>query len=252
MRTVLLLIPVILLSCSKYQYLKVSSGNASLNDKNEFVAENDTVRITYNFYGNNMPVNISVFNKSNDGLMIDWSRSSVIIGENAITFSEPSLEIQGELNRPVGSSHTAVLNAKATGKEDIVFIPPQSAVNRSGVHLVKGRFIKLENGIRTDHAAGLYDTETQLARFSTDNSPIRFRIYLTLAPGDSPGQKSMVVERSFYMSEMVESPKRPSRIFPKSVSGNVGYMGKHTKSGTALGVVGGLIALGAVNAMLDD
>ena len=83
----LALVACVLVSCSTYQVNVLSSTNTTKDDKTGvFNFENDSVKITYSFYGNNAPVSIQVFNKLDKPLYIDWQRSAAIIGDNAVSY----------------------------------------------------------------------------------------------------------------------------------------------------------------------
>src|SRR6185503_13483841 len=103
MRTVLL--PVIALlffsSCTKYQCASISPvDEMRRNEKNEFILENDTVRIIYSFTDNGGAPVIYIFNKTTTGLHIDWSKSFSIVGEHAMSFYPSTIRITGELKKP--------------------------------------------------------------------------------------------------------------------------------------------------------
>ena len=78
-RNFLLISCFILLSgCAQYQYVFIDS-HLNQNDKKEFIKENDTVMVKYTFSGENMPITITIYNKLQQPLYIDWERSAVII-----------------------------------------------------------------------------------------------------------------------------------------------------------------------------
>jgi hypothetical protein len=80
-RNLLLVALFFLLSgCSRYQYLFVDS-HLYQDDKKEFIAENDTVMLTYSFNGDNFPITLSIHNKITIPIYIDWSRSAVVIND---------------------------------------------------------------------------------------------------------------------------------------------------------------------------
>src|SRR5258705_9998756 len=67
--------------------------------KIEFIAENDTCRITYNFCGEKGPIHISIYNKTNKPLQVDWKKSAVIFGENAVSYFTSESKINGEIEK---------------------------------------------------------------------------------------------------------------------------------------------------------
>ena len=56
------------------------------NERGDFVQENDTVRISYRFWGENAPVTITIYNKLDEPLYVDWGRSALIIDDVATTY----------------------------------------------------------------------------------------------------------------------------------------------------------------------
>jgi hypothetical protein len=75
---------VLLSGCSKYQYIFIDS-HLTQNEKKEFLVENDTVSIKYSFAGVNFPITVSIFNKLQQPLYIDWGRSVVILNGKQIS-----------------------------------------------------------------------------------------------------------------------------------------------------------------------
>ncbi len=67
--------------CTTYQYMTVSGKNIRQNERQEFVVENDSIRVKYNFSGEDAPVNVEVTNKLDRPVYVDWSRSALIIND---------------------------------------------------------------------------------------------------------------------------------------------------------------------------
>jgi hypothetical protein len=74
----LLLCFLLLSGCSRIQYVFIDS-HLNQNEKKEFITENDTVLIKYSFAGEDFPITLTIFNKLNQPLYIDWDRSVVVI-----------------------------------------------------------------------------------------------------------------------------------------------------------------------------
>ena len=102
-------------ACSSYYYSMLSSdkGIVGVNEYNDFVQENDSVRIIYNFYGEDAPVRITVFNKLDEPMYIDWQRSSLIIGDKAVSYYKEVMPVQGDpiLLLPGNMDRSAVILA---------------------------------------------------------------------------------------------------------------------------------------------
>jgi hypothetical protein len=218
MRTTLLLCVIIILlsSCFRYQYLTVASDHLKTNMKNEFVMENDTLVIIYNFHGQGGPFRVHIYNKSNEALQIDWKRSSLIIGDNPLTFFKPEMQIQGvvENNRRFGRYDNEV-KGLITAKQGLEFIPPGSAIVREDMYLSPA-FLDTA-GLRYERVKqsdGQY-TRIRTGNFSRLTSPFRFRSYLTFITG-GPQPLEFTIDHFFYVSQLIDTDKLPSAIWLNS------------------------------------
>jgi hypothetical protein len=198
MRTVLLLTftGILLSSCSKYQYYTLASNNASKKNQ-QFVFENDTCKISYSFSGLKGPVSISVYNKTSKPLEVDWKKSALIVGDSSISFFEPQMLFNGEVER---SRYVITDNITGTVSqpESVDFIPPQSAVTRQSSRYIRTKFIKAsgeEQEIIEDQQ------KLRVHTFTKENSPVAFRIYLTLLSDNN----RFNIEHSFYATEIIET-----------------------------------------------
>lgn len=198
MRTILLssFLLILITSCSKYQYYTLSSDTTPKDEKHHFLAENDTCRISYDFTGANGPITISVYNKTDRPLQIDWKRSALILGDSSVAFFDPQISFNGEIER-----NRYAINQDITGTvtppESLDFIPPRSGITKQRKY-VRARFTELagqSQEIRT------YRQKLKLQKFTNENSPLVFRIYLTLVSGGN----SFYIDNRFFASEIVEA-----------------------------------------------
>ena len=58
-------------SCTTYQYITLASEDVSQNEKKEFLWENDTTKITYQFSGEGGLMTIAVFNKTDQPVYVN-------------------------------------------------------------------------------------------------------------------------------------------------------------------------------------
>ena len=206
MRTSLLLSLLVILftSCSKYQYYTLSSDNVSKDQKQQFVAENDVCKITYNFSGAKGPISISVYNKTQKPLQVDWKRSALIIGDSSTSLFEPEMKFSGAIERNRYAINQNV-NGIITQPESIDFIPPQSSVTNQtrwvGVKLLKPDPAKGQE-LKTARQ------KIRLYKFTKEQSPVVFRSWLTLLTDNVP----VYFDHSFYASEMIETQAAPSKL----------------------------------------
>jgi hypothetical protein len=196
MRIVLLLIftIVLLTSCSKYQYYTLASDNAPKDQKQQFLVENDTCKISYNFSGAKGPISISIYNKTNKPLQIDWKRSALIVGDSSISFFEPQMQFNGEVER--NRYMTNYISGTVTQPESIDFIPPQSAITKQSRY-IRTKFIKTTSQGQKMEIA---QQKARVHKFTKGNSPVAFRIYLTLISDNG----NFAIDHSFYAAELIE------------------------------------------------
>jgi hypothetical protein len=206
MRTFLLfgLVILVLTSCSKYQYYTLSSENVPKDKKHQFVVENDSCRIIYNFSGAKGPVSICIFNKMQQPLQVDWKRSAVIVGDSSTSFFQPEMKFSGEVERNRYAINQDV-NGVITQQETIDFIPPQSSVTKQ-TRWISSKFLKLNNGEGQEIKTA--QQKIKLYKFTKENSPVLFRTYLTLISGST----SFHLDNSFYANEMIETHTAPGNF----------------------------------------
>jgi uncharacterized protein YxeA len=68
---------LLITSCAKYQYATLNS-DLKIDNTNQFIYENDTVRVNYWFAGENCPVQIRVFNKIKTPIYVDWKNRRLL------------------------------------------------------------------------------------------------------------------------------------------------------------------------------
>ena len=68
-------------ACSSYYYSMLNSNDpvGEKNERGDFVQENDTVRISYRFWGENAPVTITIYNKLDEPLYVDWAKLTITL-----------------------------------------------------------------------------------------------------------------------------------------------------------------------------
>lgn len=245
-------------SCSTYQYTTVSSSSLPMNDLQEFEFENDSVRIVYNFNGQNAPVNITVENKLRVPVFIDWHNSSLIINGRSVSYVPIEVKIEGTTEASsynYGSrgngygSSSGNLNAVASLPPSVDFVPPASYFTRNPIGITS-RFIEsvpAEDYQRVQYSVtDGYSIPVKAAVFTEGSSPLKFRSYLSLAIGNRDALP-VAYEHSFFVSQLIRSGQGPGTIWGSGVQrGNQYFVMKATSGGTAVGIV----VLGALSGVL--
>lgn len=258
--------------CSSYYYSLLSSndGKSRLSEDNDFVLENDTVRISYCFYGEDAPVAITVFNKLDEPLFVDWTRSALIIDDVATSYYADTAPIQGNTQSSTdgysykwnkrfeisSSDSYGSFTGEITLPKGVSFIPPKSKIGNASLRLnnlsfdkipdeayVKGKFAKRDGTV----------TNIRTKKYTEDDSPLRFRSYLTLYMHTPEGKigKTMSFEQSFYISQLIKTGNVPPQNFEggQRQAGDFFYV--HNVKGTNAGLIIGAVAIGTVVVALD-
>ncbi len=250
-------------SCKTYQYGTVSSAKMPMNEKQEFIYESDSLRLIYNFNGPNAPVNITVQNKLQVPLYIDWRKSAVIINDRAVSYVPSEMRIEGDVQSSSYNSGTRAggttfgsgsINATVSLPPAIDFVPPQSFFTRSPIGLTDRH---LDNVPESEfhrlkyQAAEGYNLQVKAAAFTEANSPLRFKSYLTLMVGEVTA-KPVSYEHSFFLSQLIFTGQPPGIIWlNKEKRGNQFYISRTSSSGAAVAVVFGAVAAGSIAVLAD-
>jgi len=234
-------------SCKKYQYLSVV-GNSYNEQSMENRIETDTLVIKYAFKGDGCPVEITVFNKSNQPLYVDWSKSSVIMAgqrfsywtdASAIKTNTESSEIRWTKNYSTTSSSTKGIIVK---NERVSFIPPNAGIVYNPISL-KNSWIEMDEttGQKINVPCDVESMNGTFYRFSEDNTPFGFRSFLTISTNEQ-FTNPRFFDSNFWVNEVIETQASPENLlntFP-----NQFYNSKATGFGAFMGGVA--MAIGVV------
>ncbi len=248
---------IIFTSCSRYQYVTISGSDIKKNDKQEFVVENDSIRIQYNFNGHNAPINLTIQNKLNVPVYIDWQQSALIINDKAISYMPNTVPIEGAFNgatvnwnsyRPNSSYSTTsgTINAKAILPDKLDFIPPQSYIAKNPMGITNQLIENIPDSavqqVKLTLAGGSYARATHAA-FTETSSPLRFKSYLTLIIGEQTA-RPVAYQHSFYISEVYTTELDPGSFwFNSEYRGNQYYVTETTGFGKGFAIVAGVALL---------
>lgn len=242
-------------SCSQYQYITLNSKDAKKTEtySSEFVIENDSMQITYNFIGLNAPVNIKVTNKLDKPIAIDWKRSALIVNDRAISYVLDTLRTSGHAltstanwSRDWSTSFTS-FSATTPLPLDWEMIPPKSYITRVPMGVTnafvedayKASFKKVKR-----YANDGSQVIVKEADFTEETSPLRFRSYLTVLTEGNGSINPVVFEHSFYAANYTNTLLNPSEM-----SMGRAYVKKATAFGTGFAVVAGVAVIGTAAAL---
>lgn len=225
MRKTLVLVTCSLLafSCAKIQVYDTLTNNLKLTDE-YWIFENDSVKLTYEFWANKGIMSFSIYNKVDKPIYIDWKNSSFIYNSNKLNYwvDEEFSALQsyyggyyykGPLLKPGYSASVGVQNSssKTIKPERITFIPPKSYYYRSQFYLVSSDYYEIDSktattknieGEKSRKSNSYYE-----ANFDYQNSPLKFRNYIAFSFSET-SQSFFFVDNEFYVKSIKQMNKK--------------------------------------------
>ncbi|MBL4676348.1 MAG: hypothetical protein JKY70_09125 [Mucilaginibacter sp.] len=258
----------ILSSCKTYQLNVISSTTKNPDEQTgNYQFENDTVRVTYSFYGENAPVNINIFNKLNEPLYVDWQKSALILGDTAISYVPNSVPINGDINAEsykyrYGNRNSSIttnptyttgtINATADLPKTTTFLPPHAQSNNTSLYLTRG-FLNIPDDqlnsvkLKADDGWTNSTIKVRSAEFTPQNTPLAFRSYITMYILVDGEMVPCISEQQFFVSRSIKMSTNPNRLQDFSEKrGDYFINSKSSNAGQTIGVVAlGALAVGA-------
>jgi hypothetical protein len=253
---------ILFASCTRYQYATINSQGLTKNEKQEFVAENDTLRLVYNFNGKDAPIHLTIENKLNVPVHIDWRQSSLIVNNKAVSYVPDHMPVSGVISTSgYGStsytSSSGTIDAKVAVPPVVDFIPPHSYIIKNPMGVTNRSVILPDSTLHREkitHSDGTYYF-IKRATFTEATSPLRFRSYLTVTVGEA-NSKLVVYEHIFYVSELVNTGLSPENFGSDISKGNRYHVRETTgfgRAATGFGVIAGTaVIVGATAALNPD
>lgn len=277
MKRILFVLSVVALfslsSCSSYYY-SVLESNDTIGEKNgnrDFVIENDSVFISYCFYGEDAPISITVYNKMDEPLFVDWQRSALIIDDVATSYYQEKAPIQGQTESSYSGDayrwnrNYSITDGYSAGSfageialpKGVSFIPPKSKVESTPLRLSNFPFdqIPKDQYTRQKFAKSNSSVVTvRVKKFTEEDTPLAFRSYLSLytADQDNGKRKYSTFESSFYVSQLIKTGNVSPASFDagKKQAGDFFYV--HNVKGADAGLIVGTVAIGAAGIVIES
>lgn len=206
-------------SCSStYFFSTLDSKNTDVEkqDNGDFLIETESLWIAYCFSGQDAPVRITLYNKLDKPLYIDWKKSALVINDEAFSYAGGKIDFVGGGDfyqydkRGYGVGRFDGIMEK---REDLTFIPPKTKASYASLSL-NFNFDGLDKGLYKN--AMMFDKnknafEVKKIFFDEETSPVLIKSYLTVY--EKP-ERPMLFEQEFFLTDIVRtqdiSPKRMS------------------------------------------
>lgn len=197
---------VLLSGCSAYQHVRLAS-NTPMNEKSNFLIENDSINIIYSFNGQSGPINMELLNKLDKPIYIDWRKSALIINGQSFSLWKDEARISGTTTgyRIIHESNIAYSTGNLEGTiaraDKVTFVPPHSKIVVNSYVLQTTFF---NNPMLIGEKMKFYTPEGKRKAmkftFSKEASPLNFRIFLSLSMDDSL-KKIFNFDNAFWVSD---------------------------------------------------
>ena len=222
MKALLLILSALLVlsSCAptRSQLVTLSSDNLKPSPQQGFVHENDTLRLTYQFFSERGIVHFTIENKLNKPLYVDWKRSAFIVGKSKVDYwrDEAEINLQGRANTlailPVWNKTWLRVNGTIQKANPVDYIPPGTAINCDQFAIAPGNALRLPGQFSTQEVASQIPERSrpvtvQIYQYSAETSPVSFRNYLTLST-DKNFATEFVLDNKFWASDVQVMPYR--------------------------------------------
>lgn len=204
-----------LVACSpNAQLVTLRGSNVKPVADEGLVLDNDTLTIRYNFASERGQMHLTLINKLNQPLYVDWKRSSFIIGQDKVDYWQDVADVNltgSSYNNRYSRYSIGNLSGVISKENQVGFIPPQTK-------LEKRQFVVLPSG--NLRLTGPYTVEQEEAKsvarkktiavntyaYAIDQSPLTFRNYLTLST-DKDFKTEFHIDTKFWASDVKVLPR---------------------------------------------
>jgi len=230
------LVAIIFSSCSNFHFQVFESkpiNKETYTDGEYFIFENDSIKLTYSFWGDKGLLSYSLENKLNKGIYVDWKSSSFIINGKKFDYWEDQI-VSTSVTTGTSSSITSgtsyripysykglsftssefesFSNTISDKPEKITFIPPNSHIDKKNFLIYPYPYYDLTCNSTNTEIVSRSDnprkkTKVYSANFEEKNSPLKFRNYLSISFSES-SSPTLFVDNGFYVSKIFEVSKK--------------------------------------------
>ena len=178
------------------------------------ILDNDTLTLRYDFASERGQMHITVYNKLNHPLYIDWKRSSFIIGQDKVDYWQDIADVN-LAGATYGNRYLFYSVSYITGtiaKEDMVgFIPPQTRIEKRQFVIVPQGNIPLRGAFTTEkEPSKMTDrrktVDVVVYEYASAESPLKFRNYLTFST-DKDFKNEFHIDTNFWASGVKVLPR---------------------------------------------
>ncbi|GAB3950975.1 hypothetical protein GCM10028805_30150 [Spirosoma harenae] len=226
--TFLLVSAVLLASCSpKVQVVTLRGSNLHPAEEG-LVMDNDTLTLRYNFASERGLMHLTLVNKLNKPLYIDWKRSSFIIGQEKVDYwyDVADVNFEGTTLRYNRYRSSTSFNGQIAKEDRISFIPPQTKLDKKQFVIVPSGTVRLTGQFKTEQEPSKSTdskkpVDVNIYTYQANESPLTFRNYLTLST-DKDFKTEFNIDTKFWASDVKVLPR--DQILTQKSTGDYNYV----------------------------
>lgn len=200
-------------SCSStYFYTTLNSTSPELEkvDNGDFLFQNDSLWIAHCFKGEDAPIQITVFNKLDVPLYVDWNRSSLILNDVAYTYNTGKASSNTYVERGYDYVHETTVNSTQFPKH-VTFVPPKTMVTHHPLRIA-AQFDEISKKNYEKGKLGTKDGQTvniKRINYDYDSSPLHFTSYITVY---YEPDKLQSYELDFHVTNLIRTNVKPDNL----------------------------------------
>lgn len=221
----LAILAMMMSSCSStyfYSTLETTNYDVEKIDNGDFLFENDSLWIAHCFKGEDAPIQITVFNKLDVPLYVDWNRSALILNNVAHSYVTGETQVYTSTESTTYNYGWGVSDTRGSSESTVVtpkhvdMIPPHTMVSKSTLRLA-AQFDEINKNKYTKGKLGTTDgtmATIERIKFEQTNTPLRFGSYVSVytKPEDLKGFRM-----DFYATHLIKTKAKPS-VLPNDMA----------------------------------
>ncbi len=227
------LIACLTISCSSLRYQVSSLNSADVNQN--FVYENDDLKLSYNFWENHGQLSFTIINKTEGPIFIDWEHSNFIFNGYSYDYfqNEKTIKSSGIYQSVsiFGYTQSGVLGSASAGKSSSNSVV---TTEKASIQIPPGAYTKSEP---INLAFPWIKTKKDTLAYSADNTPLNIRAYLAYSKSKELTELQYV-DNTFWVDKTIVY--KPNEVNARANKGKFFTSGKepaHGKSAILIAVI---------------
>jgi hypothetical protein len=206
---------LVISSCARYQYLDYAIPENQALQQGVYSFENDSIKFSYTFYGLNTNVALTIENKTDAPIFIDWNHSGLVYNGKSLKLNEDRVLMTTVITQSppefFDNNRTVITTDRVNHSTNANMLLPTGQFVSDAIVALRSRPID-----QNDNATGTLQivpqqngsSSRQVYVFERTTSPMRFQFFFTIKFGIDQSV-SQSYAHPFYLRFMEESRTAP-------------------------------------------